>query len=497
MKDANVLYQIPPNDPELEKQVLGTLLLYPDYLDEFTLKDEKIFYSADHRKIFKYILAMKEKEIPISPDTLYTLLKEDSSDLSVNIITELTNKAVAKAVFDYQLKKLAEYQKKRQIQRLLIQTQENLSEGVELDELKEELLTSLGKIKVGEEIEKPISWGELLKKDLPSTPYWIGKGLLPKQGFTMIAGRAKEGKTMLALNFALCLAEGMPVFMRKEEKEGLFPVPEKAKTLFLFRENTESTLREIITKQMLGLQNLTNKNIADETLNSIKFLRPKKVYLDMKPGQQQLEKIIKNNPTNVVVIDPLSRFISKDMNKMEEVIGIANFLDSLNEKYGCAFLLLHHFRKSGTGGETEEDPFERITGSAGWRNCLASCIAMEKKSERRSRNIKKLSFEFRNEESPEPKSILRNSDTLLFEMITEEEVLEGTSSVSKLVELMQKEFKNGAVHTVICEIAAKEFGVKKQRINELLVKGKKNGVIGKEKGRTGKWFVISQGKLSL
>lgn len=340
------------------------------------------------------------------------------------------------------------------------------------------------------EREKPITAWELLEMNLPKEPYLIGKGLLPKQGYTLIVGKAKEGKTMLALNFALCLAEGIPVFMGKDDKRGLYPVSHKAKTLFLFRENAPQTIREIILKQSIGLSKLLNRKIQRQTFNLINFLRPKTVYLDIKEGQRELERIVKANPTDLVVIDPLSRFVAKDINKMEVVTGIANFMEDLWDKYGCAFLLLHHFRKLQAGGKPEEDPFERITGSAGLRNSMASGIVMERKSERRSRNIKKISFEFRNEESPEPMVVVRDPETLLFEPITEEEVLEGSSSVNKLVELMKKEFKNGVRYKDIADIGSKKFGVAKERIAELLKKGIEEGVISKEKGRTGKWFVI-------
>ena len=153
--------------------------------------------------------------------------------------------------------------------------------------------------------------------------------------------------------------------------------------------------------------------------------------------------------------------------------------------------MLHHFRKETAGEKTQEDPFERITGSAGWRNSFVSGIVMERKSANRSRNIKKLTFEFRNTESPEPISMLRDPESSLFIPVTEEEVLQGSSSVSMLVGLIKKEFKNGVRYNVIADIASKKFGVHKSRIDTLLRDAKKDGLIAKEKGKEGKYYALS------
>lgn len=490
---------VPPNDPELEKEIIGCLILFPTELAQSknTLGEigNEAFYSSKLRLVYKALLKMEEQEIPIAIETVSPFIKEKfKEEIPGNFLVDLVNKAIGEELLKYQLKKLKELYFKRKLQSISIRSFQAVNNEASVEEIKQELMDSLAEIKITEEKRKPITAKELLEKKLPKYPYFIGKGLLPKQGYTMIVGKAKEGKTMLALYFALCLAEGCPVFMRESDKTGVFPVPHKAKTLFLFRENSETMLKAIITKQRKGVEMLLNRKIKDKTLSSIKLLRPRTLYLDIVKGQRELEQVIKNNPVDLVVIDPLSRFITKEMNRMEVVVEIANFLDNLNEKYGCAFLLLHHFRKLAAGEKEAPDPFERITGSAGWRNCLVSCIAMEKKSERKSRNIKKLSFEFRYEESLDPITIIRDSNTLIFKPITEEEVLEGASSVSQLVEIIQKEFKNGVRYSVISSVASERFGVTKQRIAELLKKGIEEGLIGKEKGKTGKYFVLSQKK---
>ncbi len=485
-----------PNNLELEKQVIGCLLLRPEKLplakDVLGEIGSQVFYNSSMSLIYQALLRMEGEGVPIDIVLARSFIKEKFKEKIPSVLfADLINDIVSLTSFEYNLKKIRALYQKRQIQEISLKTLRVVDNGADVEQVKQDLIESLVKIKTREEREKPKTLKQLLESEIPDTPYLIGDGLLPKQGYSMIIGKAKEGKTMLALSIALSLAEGISFLIKENTKMGLFPVPQKAKTLFLFRENAESTLKEITRKQKKGLEKLLGRKIKNESLNSIKFLRPKTVYLDTIEGERELERIVKDNPVDLIAIDPLSRFIAKDMNKMETVIGISNFLDDIGAKYGCAFLLLHHFRKETVGEKTQSDPFEKITGSAGWRNSFVSGVVMERKSESRSRNIKKLSFEFRNTESPEPITILRDPESLLFLPITEEEALQGSSSVNMLLDLIKKEFKNGVRYNVIADIASKKFGVHKSRIDYLLKCAKKDGLIAKEKGKEGKYYAFS------
>jgi len=149
----------------------------------------------------------------------------------------------------------------------------------------------------------------------------------------------------------------------------------------------------------------------------------------------------------------------------------------------------------GEGDVEAADVFQRITGSSGWRNSYVSCLALERRHKGRSSHIKRLSFEFRTHEPIDPVTIERDIETLLFEQITEDEAFEGRSTVEGLVEIIKKEFKEGVRYGLIAEVASERFGVTKRRITELLKKGTKEGLIGKEKGREGKYYILSQDKL--
>jgi hypothetical protein len=310
---------------------------------------------------------------------------------------------------------------------------------------------------------KAISLTDFLKQAPEKIPYLIGKGLLPKQGYLMIAGKAKEGKTKMALMFTLCLAQGLPIFFREDDLSGMFPTPEKARVLYLYRE-AEGLIGITLSKQITALENLFKIKIPKESKNRVCLkYPPRELYLDMTPGRIVFENIIKENPVDLVVIDPLSKFVARDMNKMPPVTATANLLEDIGRDYGCSFLLIHHLNK-----EPTLDPFDSITGSSVWRNSYSSALMLQRRYEGRSDIFKKVTFEFRNAETPEFITTKRDPETSLFFQVTEEEALKGVSSVNKLVRMIEDNYKKPVTYTEITKLAMEKWGVTKGRITHLL-----------------------------
>lgn len=310
---------------------------------------------------------------------------------------------------------------------------------------------------------KAIPLPDFLEQTPDEIPYLIGKGLLPKQGYLMIAGKAKEGKTKMALMFALCLALGLPIFVREDNLTGMFPIPEKAKTLYLYRE-AEGLIGMTLESQIKGLENLFRIKISKEAKEQVCLkYPPKELYLDIIPGRVILENIIKANPVDLVVIDPVSKFFARDMNKMPPVIATTNLLEEIGRDYNCSFILIHHLKK-----EPTLDPFDAITGSATWRNCYSSGLVLQRRYEGRADVFKKVTFEFRNAETPDFITTRRDNDTSLFFEVTEEEALRGVSNVERLVKMIEDNFREPVSYTKITNLAKEKWGVTKQRIAKLL-----------------------------
>ncbi|GAJ15244.1 unnamed protein product, partial [marine sediment metagenome] len=91
---------------------------------------------------------------------------------------------------------------------------------------------------------KSMSIYELLESNIAEEEMIVGRGLIPKKfGFGLIGGLAKEGKTLLSLQFSLSLISGSHFL---EE----FPIPKKAKVYYIYHENTLTGLKKIIEKQL-------------------------------------------------------------------------------------------------------------------------------------------------------------------------------------------------------------------------------------------------------
>lgn len=492
----------PIYDLSVEQNVLGNLLsedskeTIPKVSKIFDKLGKEVFYSPIHQAIYKAVIELYEQGQVICPETLTPRLRKISKeDIPAAYLPELLGHDVGIEATQNLARHLRDLAVRRRFKNIALGVTQQTSGDEETERLIEttqEQLTELRKV-LAQDI-KVTTAKELIDTQLPENQYLIEGGLVPKQGYTMLVGKAKEGKTMLALQIALCLATATPFLMRKGQNVGLFPVPQAKKTLFLLRENVDETIQAFLKKQIAGLKDRLGKDIT-QNLNLISFARPKTTYLDVRAeGLRELRNLLDERSPDLVVIDPLSRFLTGDMNRMEAVIKVANTLDGLGEEFNCAFLLLHHFRKFGKEDTETEDIFERITGSSGWRNSYVSCLALERKHKRRSGNIKKLSLEFRTHPPMSPVTIERDQ-SLLSEQITEEEAFEGGSSVKALAELIRDEFRKGVRYGVIADLASERFGVSKRRITALLKDGIEQGLIGKEKGKEGKYYALSQGKL--
>lgn len=484
-----------------EQSVLGSMLsedakeVIPKIIKIFGDLHKSIFYFKKHQLIYQVVVELHNQGKPIHPETVGSYLRQKmKEDIPKAYLKELYTQDLGVSITEEWARDLKNLAIRREIGKSASIVLGKVKDEPKTEQIIEEVLEEFTNLRRTQKEEiKAITAKELIEIPLPKNQYLVGGGLVPKHGYTMLVGKAKEGKTMLALNIALCLATRIPFLMKKGQEIG-FPIPEPKRTLFLLRENVDKTIQDFLARQIAGLKKKLGKKI-ENSLELIKFARPKTTYLDLKEGLSELRNLLDTCRPALVIIDPLSRFLTSNMNKMETAIKVANAIDSLGEEYNCAFLLLHHFRKSGKDDTESEDIFERITGSGGWRNSYVSCLALERRHKGRSSHIKKLSFEFRTHEPIDPIVVERDPETLLFEQITEEEAFEGTSTVEGLVEIIRKEFKSGVKYSLITRVASQRFGVTKARIATLLKKGIEEGLISKGKGKEGKYYTLGQTSL--
>jgi hypothetical protein len=335
--------------------------------------------------------------------------------------------------------------------------------------------------KIPIEKRKLISVGELLESDIPEEEMLVGRGLIPKEGFGLIGGLAKMGKTLLSLQLALSLVSGKHFL---EE----FPILKKCKVLYIYHENTLQGLSKILEKQVTGLNNI-NVDINRKDLLNFHLWNGKDFIFDLRnPKISEIKKAIDIVNPDVIFLDPIGQFISFDINKAE---NIKMFADLLRNICNCFWLLIHHNTKPKPERTGEKDiaPIYKLLGSSYLANFCESFIGIEEEGQNYPTNYKKLYLILRRESEPLPLHLRRNLENLYYETIDTTDLLRGKVDQKDIVRILQKSFKGKASYKDIVSLCSQEFSVSEKRIAQILMEAKGAGLIDKETGKRGRWFV--------
>lgn len=170
---------------------------------------------------------------------------------------------------------------------------------------------------------------DLLHADFPE-PTWVVPHILP-EGLTMLGGRAKLGKSWLALQLAQAVAVGGRFFD--------YPI-EPRRVLFLALEDGKRRL-----KQRMKAQEWPDCDGAF-------FLTT------CKPPD--LEKWLDHTGAEVLIVDTFSRFFSLDQSDVQPVTEALGGLQTMAHERNLAAVVLDHHRKGGGG-----DAIGDLLGSTG------------------------------------------------------------------------------------------------------------------------------------
>lgn len=187
---------------------------------------------------------------------------------------------------------------------------------------------------------------DLLAKVFPA-PVWAVPGLLPA-GLTFLAGRAKVGKSWLALQIAQAIATGGRVFGEKVERG---PV------LYLALEDSQRRLQE-----RMALQGWPAGDAAgDADFMTLADFARDVGQLDA-GGCEKLAAQWAARRYRLAILDTLSRAIRGDQNDVATMTAALSPLQSLALGMDAAMLVLDHHKKM-TGDAT--DPVLDLGGSIG------------------------------------------------------------------------------------------------------------------------------------
>ncbi len=158
---------------------------------------------------------------------------------------------------------------------------------------------------------------------------WIVEGILPSGGFSMVAAKPKVGKSTLARQLALAIAQGVSFLGRQTTKGAV---------LYVALEEKRGEVKKHF--RLLGAT-------GSEDLY---------VYVGSVPHEAHkwLDTEIKRRKPTLVIIDTLFRFVSiADGNDYAKVTAALTPLLSLARDNGAHLMVIHHARKGGgEGGDT-------------------------------------------------------------------------------------------------------------------------------------------------
>lgn len=234
-------------------------------------------------------------------------------------------------------------------------------------------------------------------------PYLIGNGLLPIKGKLLIAGAPKTNKSWIALNMALDLARGQPIFnaLAKESQKPIFPVYKRSKVLVLEaemgRQGTKERMRQLVTPEnSLGL---------DVYLKT----RDVSLRMDTQEGKDAIEAEVSSCMPNVVFADPMSKYHGVKEDSSEEMGRILRFTDYLIEKYNVSWVWTHHTSKPST--ENPRQGGDRIRGTSAIFGDMDSLILVNRKSAQDNPEpVLELTFELRRSEPMRTKFLKRRKN---------------------------------------------------------------------------------------
>ena len=267
---------------------------------------------------------------------------------------------------------------------------------------------------------------EIMNTDYP--PIWQPVDGFLTEGFNVLVGDSKVGKSWLALYLAYCLASGSPFLGRKTDPCVVF---------YLGLEDNEARFKSRFEK--MGFSERLKQGEFDNNM-FFTTVAPK-----MGAGfESELEAAINSAGKKCfVILDVLQKVKGKKSRTQDAYEGdyeiYAPFKDIPKRTANkCAILGIHHTNKSGGG----DDPFAAINGSNGLMGTADTIIMM--RAENRVDRIAKITGVSRDCDI-EPFTIRLNRETCIWEP-TE---YTPTDPISKREQIGQERYKaNAAVATI-------------------------------------------------
>lgn len=180
-------------------------------------------------------------------------------------------------------------------------------------------------------IGNAIKADELINKDIEAIPKLIDP-IFQKTGLVAVGGSSDVGKSTLLRQLAIAIATGQEAFL------GFKLHPEHGKAIYVSTEDDEFAISYLL--------NQYNK-FAEYAANEYSNLR---YIFDVTDLIKEIDRQLKEEPADVVVIDAFTDLYSGKLNEANKVRTFLNEFSQLAVKHETLFIFLHH-----TGKRTDNE----------------------------------------------------------------------------------------------------------------------------------------------
>jgi len=200
-------------------------------------------------------------------------------------------------------------------------------------------------------ISKPVirNAGDLLADSTIKPPPLLIDGLLHQGLKAVVAGPPKAGKTLVLMDMAMCVANGIP-FLEHQTTQ--------SRALFINMEVPEPFIRNRI-QALVNKKNETADKPLELTNLDVLTLRGQDGTFE--DTFKVLAKEIRSSNYGLIIVDPIYKgMVGRDENSSKDMSALCLTIEKLASDSGAAVVYAHHFSK-GRKGAT--DVLDRMSGS--------------------------------------------------------------------------------------------------------------------------------------
>lgn len=207
----------------------------------------------------------------------------------------------------------------------------------------------------------PGSWARpisALLEQAESDPDWLVDNLFSVGSSGFIAAEPKVGKSFISLELAYCMSTGDPFLDR-------FLIKQPRRVLFIEEEDSE---RRMVRRFKQLIRGTPGRPAPDDEM--FRFVCRSGFRLDDPDWLGKLRDELRGFQAEVVFLDVFNKLHLKDENSQPDMSAILHDLAALTREFGCAFIIIHHYRKSGIGQSARGNQMLRGHSSlAGFAEC--------------------------------------------------------------------------------------------------------------------------------